>query len=679
MAPKAQPFEKFVERARAVHGRKYEYVEESYTEIHGSVVITCPKHGQFQQSAHSHVNKRYGCPACGKSVRAGIEDLPDFLKKALAVHGDKYNYAKVIFKAPRQPVTILCPAHGEFHQTPYAHIVQRGSGCPTCANNKKKSTFTSFVSRATAVHQSKYIYPAQEYVNSYTKVKIGCPEHGQFLQTPTNHLSGRGCRKCHFASRLSTLDNFIAKANVIHHGKYTYPHQDYSGRSSKIVAVCPVHGEFTQGVKPHLSGQGCPECAYAARRSNFQEFVAKADAVHNKKYVYPQQDYENSSTKIKIKCPNHGYFLQAASGHLAGQGCRKCHVDSLSLTFPEFTSKARKIHGDRYVYPKQEYTGQNNRVEIVCQVHGAFRQLGNNHLQGSGCPRCTNFVSSGEDEVRDFLLGLGLTVHRGRNRALPGMGKFELDMVIHEKKLAIEYNGVYWHSVSGGKGKNYHLKKTELVESLGYQLIHIFEDEWLEKRSIVEARLTRILAPHKLSKVFARKCTVSEVPWKTAKDFLGTRHLQGCGTAPAVSLGVFYGGELKSVATFGPARFTKGCEWELLRFASSGIVVGGLGKVIAHFARVYATQGQRIVSYADRRWSQGGVYAAVGFYAKGASAPGYGYVKQARRLNRQKFQKHKLAGLFDNFDPELTEEENCRRNGYFRIYDCGVSRWVKTL
>jgi hypothetical protein len=337
------------------------------------------------------------------------------------------------------------------------------------------------------------------------------------------------------------------------------------------------------------------------------------------------------------------------------------------------------VHNDIYDYPDQDYKNNSIPITIVCKKHGNFFQSLSNHLQGKGCPNCTAFISSGEQEVMLFVLSLGLDATRGRENALAGLGSCEVDILIPGKKVAIEYNGIYWHSTAGGKTKNYHAKKTELLEILGYQLIHIFEDEWKENKAKVEARLASILSPKSLPRDFARRCVVKDIPWSSAKDFLTKHHLQGPGSSGSVSLGLFRGDDLLAVSIFGKPRYDKSFDWELLRFVSKGVVVGAAGKMLSYFRKQHAVEGQRLISYADRRWSQGKLYRALGFEFAGDTTPGYGYVKARKRYNRQMFQKYKLAKLFDNFDSALTEEENCRRNGYYRVYDCGVSRWVKTL
>lgn len=239
----------------------------------------------------------------------------------------------------------------------------------------------------------------------------------------------------------------------------------------------------------------------------------------------------------------------------------------------------------------------------------------------------------------------------------------ELDIVY--KNLAIEYNGLFWHS-EARVGKYYHLEKTEKAFQKGYKLIHIFENEWLYKRSIVESRINNLL--NRSTKLYARKCNIlTDIP----KDFLELNHIQG-NAAASVRLGLEYNNEVVAVMTFSKSRFSKKYEWELVRFCNklNIIVVGGASKLLKYFERTYNPKS--IVTYADRRWSGGELYETLGFEFSHASEPNYWYFKKNPILeSRIKYQKHKLKDILEDFDSTLTEVENMYNNGYNRIFDCG--------
>lgn len=188
----------------------------------------------------------------------------------------------------------------------------------------RRKTYQEFEAEAAEVHGGKYTYH-QDYVNSYTKVKITCPEHGDFYQNPRNHLIGAGCPKCgkikSTNARTDTYKDFEKKAKAVHGEKYIY-HQDYVNSRTKVTITCPKHGEFKKIPNDHTQGGGCPRCSVNSRKS-VQDFEHQARLAHGGKYQY-SQDYVNNRKKIKILCPKHGIFKQAPKDHLKGDGCPSC-------------------------------------------------------------------------------------------------------------------------------------------------------------------------------------------------------------------------------------------------------------------------------------------------------------------------------------------------------------------
>ncbi len=254
----------------------------------------------------------------------------------------------------------------------------------------------------------------------------------------------------------------------------------------------------------------------------------------------------------------------------------------------------------------------------------------------------------------------------------------EIDCYIPSKKLAFEFDGMFYHSEIGGrKSKFYHLAKTELCAKIGVKLIHIFEDEWNCKKGIVKSRICNLLGKHEVT-LFARKCTVQRVQDKVSRNFLTNNHLQGS-IRSKVSYGLFYNGDLISLMTFGRNRFSSKQQWELLRFCNKlGYhIPGAASRLLKHFISDFKPIS--IVSYADRRWSSGKLYEALGFTLDHFSEPNYWYLapKTLFRSSRMQFQKSKLSSLLQTFDIELTEIENMRANGYDRIFDCGNLVYVK--
>ena len=189
----------FIKRAKSIHGNKYDYSKAEYKGVFDKVCIICPDHGDFWQSAHNHLNGN-GCPQCCKIRAASLrrKTNQDFIEQARKVHGDKYDYSKVVYKSAKDKIVINCPIHGDFMQVPYNHL--NGAGCPVCqkehaASLLRKST-DWFVQKAHEVHGDKYDYSKVKYVDANTKVCIICKKHGEFWQLPGSHIKGHGCIKC---------------------------------------------------------------------------------------------------------------------------------------------------------------------------------------------------------------------------------------------------------------------------------------------------------------------------------------------------------------------------------------------------------------------------------------------------------------------------------------------------
>jgi len=393
---KKKTTEEFIAEARKVHGDKYDYSKVEYINALKKICIICPEHGEFWQTPNSHLSGK-GCPKCSGIIKKTTEE---FIAEAHKVHGDKYDYSKVEYVNNKTKVCIICPEHGEFWQTPANHL--QGQTCLKCSG-KSKRTVEDFIAEARKVHGNKYDYSKVKYVNSATKVCIICPEHGEFWQTPSNHLNGVECLKCSVIhvhnKQKSTTEDFITKAKEVHGDKYDYSKVNYVNSKTKVCIICSEHGEFWQTPLNHLYGQGCPKCSGSVKKTT-EEFIAEARKVHGDKYDYSKVNYVNKSTKVCIICPEHGEFWQISANHLHGAECPKCSRKG-KRTVEDFITEARKIHNNRYDYSKVEYKGSKEKVCVICPEHGEFWQTPNAHLRGAGCPYCfhnTNFLKG--DKLR---------------------------------------------------------------------------------------------------------------------------------------------------------------------------------------------------------------------------------------------------------------------------------------
>lgn len=230
-----------------------------------------------------------------------------FISKAKLVHGDRYDYELVEYINNRTKLIIVCREHGQFEQKPASHL--QGKGCPSCTVNRKLITET-FIQKATLVHNNKYSYDLVEYVNNKTKVKIICPTHGQFEQSPSHHLNkAQECAKCAHEAKALVLSNqakleFKDKSNIVHNNKYDYSLVEYVNNYTKIKIICSDHGTFEQVPKNHINGkQGCPHCALSEKGFSRSKFKSKCDQNNNGLgilYILGCWDDNKSEVFIKI-------------------------------------------------------------------------------------------------------------------------------------------------------------------------------------------------------------------------------------------------------------------------------------------------------------------------------------------------------------------------------------------
>lgn len=541
-------------------------------------------------------------------------------------------------------------------------------------NNKKniflKKTMTKF-------GEMMYSYEEINYVNSHTPIKIKCLKHNCFFyQKPVEHLRGRkGCLICNQKNRYK-IESFIIEAQKKHNNKYDYSKTILNGSINKIKIICSEHGEFDQLPSNHLSGQGCPKCSVLirskAKKKSFIDFIEESNKKHQNKYNYEFVSFDTLNSKIKIICPEHGEFEQLAYSHIRGKGCEKCGKNKLSNLFKQTTNdiinKCIKRHGNRYDYSLVNYLHSQSKIKIICPKHGEFEQLPYDHILGHGCEKCASTISSYEKEINEYIKSMKISTITSSKKIIYPQ---QLDIFIPLNNIGIQFNGLYWHSEEY-LDKNYHLKKTELCEKNNIKLIHIFEDEWIYKKNIVKSKLSNILGLTP-NKIYGRKCIIKEVPYVESKIFLDDNHLQG-NVSSKINLGLYYNNELISLMCFNKSRLGIGNSFdgfELSRFCNklNTSVIGGANKLLKYF--IINFNPKKIISYADRRWSQGNLYEKLGFSKKHVNKPNYWYIIGKTRKHRFGFRKSVLAKQGFNA-VDKTEHEIMLERKIFRIYDCGT-------
>ena len=261
-----------------------------------------------------------------------------------------------------------------------------------------KRTATSFIEDAGATHDGRYDYSLVEYVNNRTKVRIVCPDHAEFLVSPSNHLKGRGCPDCGRARQRSTatktFERFVSEARSIHGETYQYDESTYSNARTRMLMTCPEHGYFYQEPSVHLRGNGCSQCGHVrgaqAQTLSPGSFKEKLVKKHGNRI---HADYLGMNAVVQAHCRRHGKFETTAHALLYTKyGCSRCAREAQAggtrLTNSEAMERLRAVFGDRYDYSQVKYRGSKKYITLSCSKHGNFRKFAEKAFAGVGCPTC---------------------------------------------------------------------------------------------------------------------------------------------------------------------------------------------------------------------------------------------------------------------------------------------------
>ena len=540
------------------------------------------------------------------------------------LHENKYDYSKTVFTKMKNIITVICKEHGEFYPIALNH---KSTGCPHCYEGRRGTSLAMTEKHFLSRLDERYILKGL-FINASTSVNLTCKTHGDFSGIPTRVLMRKdACRGC-FAENVSVRASLAAQPRI---------KKALAALPSKLSCLtveptwgepsrfnCKTHGPFMSRLKELVTYKfGCPVCASESLKGIYKTSF---------------QDYEKF----------------------------------LNLAYPNPVFAFKLLEED---YSKNIGT---RLVSMSCSEHGAFsanRSTLNNIAKPSPCPMCKEFGGSGgETELLLFLRTLGVCL-AGDRKLLEGK---ELDILMPEAGVAVEYNGLYWHS-SAKVAPDYHVTKLNNCLAKGIELVQVFEDEWLNKREICESILKRKLGvPCKT--YYARKLSIETVNFSAVKDFFNINHIQGF--VPAQKYLVLRDKETGGVvaaSSFSRSRLKNDGRWELVRYCSllDTVVVGGLSRLAKNF--LLEAGEESLISYCCRRWFNGAGYQAAGIKLLAELPPTYFYTNKQLRYSRYVCVKHKLKKLLPKFDEGLTEAENMEANNFLRIYDCGNLLFEFTL
>ena len=428
-----------------------------------------------------------------------------------------------------------------------------------------------------------------------------------------------------------------------------------SQKPIKLYKKCIVCGKEFKDPSYGITKTCSKDCALESRRRTNIERYGVPNAMQN-------SIVKNKLQKNNIKRIGTPTFAQS----------------KLSLYIRNILSSKEELED---LYIKQDLTIS----EIAAQLQVSDFCIGS-YLKKHHIPVREWKKSHMQKKLAEWIKSLGFDILIDKKSILPS--KKEIDIYIPSKKIAIEFNGLFWHSEKYLRKnrhqdpKVYHLNKTKDAESVDIHLVHIYEDDWRDKQDIVKNRLLQILGKT-TDRIFARSCEIREVSFGEASVFLNEYHIQGSCNSK-VQLGLYYHEQLVAVMTFGSLRKALGQssssrEWELLRFVSKGTVVGGASKLLKHFIDKY--HPKQIISYADRDWTtdiQPNLYNRIGFIKVDDGSPGYWYIINGTREHRFNWRKSELPKKLDIFDPDKSEYQNMLDNGYDRIWGCGSFKYLWT-
>ena len=504
----------FIKRSKKVHGDKYSYSKTKYVNSRTKVVVICQEHGEFSVKPTAHYGQGHGCRKCKN--KASEISFEEFVKRSRKFHGDKFTYPDQDFNGITSHIKIICPTHGEFLQKASSH--SRGIGCSRCAGRGRGMSYSNndFISAARKIHGEKYDYSLTKYINSKTKVKIICKEHGEFEQKANNHLTGQGCRECGYIlvskKGRKKWQEIYPELIEVHQDKYTYDASSYVKASSKIDVYCKIHDhKFKMSPVTLIGGQGCYHCGIDKIKTFLtKDWESTFDLIkqtHGDRYKYNVKSFKGRKEQMEIICAKHGAFMQEPSIHIVKHGCPKCGVISghnlQRGTLEKFIKRAKKMHGDLYDYSKAKYIDVATDVEIICKEHGSFFMSPNSHThsaQSRGCPKC--YTSSGERLITVFLEKHEVKYETQKKfddlfsfRGKTNRNKLKCDFYLPTINTVIEYNGKQHYmpiDLFGGKKsleatrKNDRIKQQYCIENhINYEVIRYDED--------VETRMDAII------------------------------------------------------------------------------------------------------------------------------------------------------------------------------------------
>ena len=471
---------------------------------------------------------------------------------------------------------------------------------------------------------------------------------------------------------------------------------------------CPNGHEYNlylpERTRNDRKSRGCPICTNEEYRERRKNTAGSRSIVSGNGSEEMQRMFVKSMGKIAYPGPKSriNCLWKCDNGHewkcppAKFVGCEICHPpshnhsgrsslvkvsNSIITTHPQIKEMWNDDRDPETLTQGSAYKAQwkcplNPAHEWNAYVYSVLRSIDKGH---KACPRCSSMVSLAEEKIADVIKNAvephGFTVLTSHRQLIY---PYEVDIYIPENKVAIEYNGLYWHSDANKKNRDrrYHYEKWKRCAEKGVQLITIWEDDWRDHEDIVTSMLLTKLGVSDAQKVNARDCVIVESSYTDSSEFLDAHHIQGSARG-SFYLSLLHDGVMVATSVW----MKRGSDLVLERYATSVSVRGGMGKLLKAGCIEGRQRGaQRVVTFADHGVSDGGLYESLGFVADKVLKPDYAYVVDGDR-------KHKFNYRLKRFknDPALryvdglSESQLAELNEIPRVWDCGKTRYVMGL
>ena len=464
------------------------------------------------------------------------------------------------------------------------------------------------------------------------------------------------------------------------------PQEVTSGSRKEVWWTCDKNHSYIMAVKKRTAGRGCSYCAGKKVLTGFNDLATREPNLANEWHpskngdLYPTQIMSGSSQAVWWQCSK-GHEWETSPNYRKNKNCPYCSgrkvltgYNDFATSFPEI---AKEWHPTKNIVatPLDKTVGSRYKAWWLCDKgHEWQARIGERIGHLTNCPICAigQQVSKAEQEITSHLREKGLSVEVSNRSLLKGK---EIDIFVPAKNIAIEFNGLFWHSEAMGKDKNYHYDKWKCLHEQGILLLQIWEDDWTANKEKVLAFIDHKLGISQQSTIFARKTKIKTTTVKEAKSFLEENHLQGFASG-SIYIGLYDRNNIMCACMV--LQKQKDNTYIIARYATSAKVVGGFSKIMSY--ALANLEVKKFVTFSDNCVSDGSLYESQGFIRDKEIKPDYMYIEKNKRKHKFGYRISKFKTREDLlYSESLSETELAKLNNLHRIWDAGKVRWVKEI